>query len=375
MSPLAGSTRHAGLDRLKAGTTLLVVLHHTAIVYGGSGSWYWRELPAGDSPSSLVLTFFCAVNQAWFMGLFFMLAGYFTPGAFEAKGVAGFLRDRLVRLGVPLLFYGFVIGPATIALAQTARGDPFGATLLHFWQRGVFEAGPLWFAWALLLLTAAALCFWRLAAPSQPPADPAGHWPGERTLLAAALAIAMAAFVLRLVWPVGTTVAALQLGYCAGYIALFAFGCRAAGTRWLERVPPERARRWRRVTALALPVLALVALAGPHVPALAGRAEGGLSIPSVVYALWEPLVAWGVIGTLLVRAASAPPSAVWDGLARRAFGVYVIHPPVVVGVTLALHGWAAPPLLKFACAGAAACVLCVALAGALLRVPLLRRVL
>jgi surface polysaccharide O-acyltransferase-like enzyme len=372
--PPAVATRHAGLDRLKAGTTLLVVLHHTAIVYGGSGSWYWRELPTSERWSSLLLTFFCAVNQAWFMGLFFLLAGYFTPGALQAKGTAAFVRDRLLRLGLPLLVYGFVIGPATIALAQTARGRDFGATLLQLWQRPVFEAGPLWFAWALLLFTAAALLRGRFVAPMRP-ADPAAPWPRDSTLLAAALAVAAVAFALRLAWPVGTTLAALQIGYFASYAALFAFGYHAAGARLLERVPPGQARRWRRVAAVTLPVLAVVALAAPQTSALAGRAEGGLSVPAAVYALWEPLVAWGVIGTLLLRAGRATTSPLWDTLARRAFAVYVVHPAVVVGISLALHGWAAPPLLKFACAGVVSCALCVLLAGGLLRVPLLRRVL
>ncbi len=43
------------------------------------------------------------------------------------------MRDRLQRLGIPLLIYGFVIGPATIALAQTSRGKPFLDTLLRLW--------------------------------------------------------------------------------------------------------------------------------------------------------------------------------------------------------------------------------------------------
>lgn len=370
---MTAGSRHAGLDRLKAGTTLLVVLHHTAIVYGGSGGWYWRELPVSERWSSLGLTFFNAWNQAWFMGLFFLLAGYFTPAALQAKGAAGYLHDRFVRLGLPLLVYGFVIGPATIALARTARGQDFSDTLLGLWQRGVFEAGPLWFAWALLLFAVAAVAVSRFV-PLAAPADAA--WPGDRALWIAALGTAAGAFVLRLVWPVGTTVGALQLGYFASYTVLFVFGCRAAQARWLEAPPPERVRLWKRIGRIALPVLPAVALLAPAVPLFAGRPEGGWSLPAAVYALWEPLVAWGVIGALLLRATRpAPAGSWWPGLARRAFAVYVIHPPVVVAVTLGLRGWAAPPLLKFALAGALACALCHVLAAALLRVPGLRRVL
>lgn len=83
------------------------------------------------------------MNQAFFMGLFFLLAGYFTPPALARKGATRFVIARLLRLGLPLLFYGLVLGPATIALAQTSRGRPFFGTLERLWKRGTFENGPM----------------------------------------------------------------------------------------------------------------------------------------------------------------------------------------------------------------------------------------
>jgi len=62
-------------------------------------------------------------------------------------------------------------------------------------------------------------------------------------------------------------------------------------------------------------------------------------------------------------------------LVRRAFAIYVIHPPVVVAVTLLWRLVPAPTLLKFALSGSVACLLCYLLAGALLRVPGVNRVL
>lgn len=370
---MSAGGRNAGLDALKGGTTLLVVLHHTSITYGGSGGWFYRERPNDGSVSSLLLTFFCAFNQAWFMGLFFLLAGYFTLPALRAKGAWGFLRDRLVRLGLPLLAFGFVIGPATIALAQTARGRPFGDTLAGLWQRGAFEAGPLWFAWALLLFAAAAVTWHAVRPVGGSAGDP---WPGDGRLLAAAVGTGVAAFALRLVWPVGVNVWALQLGYFASYVVLFAFGVRAGASGWLERLPQPQVQRWRRAARFALPVLPAVALLGPVLPLLQGRAEGGLSVPAIVYALWEPFVAWGVIGLLLWRSQQPPAPSPWrQRLARRAFAIYVIHPPVVVAVALAWRDVGAPALLKFAVTGAVACALCYGLAGLLLRVPGVRRVL
>lgn len=60
-----------------------------------------------------MLTLLTAVDQAFFMGMCFLVAGYFTPGSWRKKGTVRFVRERLVRLGIPLLAFGFVRGPQT----------------------------------------------------------------------------------------------------------------------------------------------------------------------------------------------------------------------------------------------------------------------
>jgi len=99
-------------------------------------------------------------------------------------------------------------------------------------------------------------------------------------------------------------------------------------------------------------------------------------VSAALYAFWEPFVAWGIILALLSlfqrRFETLTP--LWTNLARRAYLIFIIHPPVVVGIALAWRQVALPPLLKFAVTGAAACVACYFLAGALLRVPVVRRV-
>ncbi len=59
---------------------------------------------------------------------------------------------------------------------------------------------------------------------------------------------------------------------------------------------------------------------------------------------------------------------------RRAYLIFIIHPPILVGVALAMRSFAAPPLMKFALAGLAASALCFVAAGALLMSPMVRRI-
>ena len=79
---------------------------------------------------------------------------------------------------------------------------------------------------------------------------------------------------------------------------------------------------------------------GPRLFGWQGRAEGGLSVLAAVYAWWEPFLAWGLILRLLQRCRQrvATLGPLGRRMAQRAFAVFVIHPPVVVAVSLAWRG-------------------------------------
>lgn len=378
VSPVTARSRNGGLDALRAVMTLLVLFHHTAMTYGASGGWFYHEARPDGSPSSLLLTLFVATNQAYFMGLFFLLAGYFTPGAIRAKGAWRFAWDRLVRLGLPLLAFGLLLGPVTLALAWTMDGHAFLASLLGIWRHGSFIEGPLWFAEALLIFGAAALLWYALPDRLRPAhARHEAPFPHNLAIATAALLTAGAAFAIRLWWPVGANWHGLQFGYFAGYVVLFAAGCAAAEPRWLERVPRRTARLWLMIALACFWILPASALLSPAVPALRGSFDGGWTLPALIYAGWEPAVAWGLILWLLVafqqRLAQLPP--LWRRLSERAYAIYIIHPPVLVALALAGHGIAAPALVKFAAIGTATCLVCYLLAGLLLRIPGAHRIL
>jgi peptidoglycan/LPS O-acetylase OafA/YrhL len=370
--------RDYSIDRLRSVMTALVIFHHTAITYGATGGWFWNELQPSSAPSSLLLTMFCATNQAYFMGFFFLLAGYYTPKSLERKGYGRFLVDRFLRLGVPLLVFLLILGPATAALVEWAQGNGFWATIRWLYAHQRIINGPLWFAQALLLFSMG-YCAWRgLFGASLAKAErtakpvPAGKW-----WLASALGTAGAAFLIRQWIPVGQNVFGLQLGYFAGYIFLFATGIAAWRHDWLRQLAWKNARPWIVTLIVAWPSLPIsIALAKAAGDPGKANFGGGLSWTAVLYALWEPLVAWGMISLWLLvsRERMNSPSAVWDWLNRRAYAVYILHPPVLVGIALLLHGWAAPALVKFAVVGLMACAATWLVSDAFVRVPGVRRI-
>lgn len=367
MTTLPDQNRTAFLDKLRVILTLLVILHHTAIMYGAEGGWYLRK-PADGLAAKLLLTLFCSVNQAFFMGMFFLIAGYFTTSSYEKKGAGAFLKDRSLRLGLPILGFGFVLGPFTIALAEAGPEQ----SLLDFWWNwgGAFHfnIGPLWFAYALLLfsLSYAALrgllpqLCWQFDATSL----------NHKAIAWCLLIWATASFALRLWVPTGQEKALLQIGYFSSYVLLFFLGCGAAKQRLLEQISARLALPWLVISILALPSLFAIAIACGALRGVDFHVNGGWSFAALSYAVWEPLVAAGIILSLLWYArVSAKPWAGWTRLARLSFAAYIVHAPVVVAFGRGSQNWQAASLIKFAVIGSAGVAFSFAVAALILCIP------
>jgi len=366
------------IDRLRTVMTALVVVFHAAITYSGTGFWFYRESDSTGSTSRLVLDLFCGTNQAYFMGFFFLLAGYFTPPSLERKGYARFIGDRFLRLGLPLLAFGLFLGPVTAAMVNSAQGHGFWSAFVWLWQHKLFINGTMWFVQALLLFSFG-YCVWRvifgssLTRPQRAPKPvPAYGW-----WLLSALGVGAAALAIRQVVPIGQNVFGLQLGFFASYVFLFAVGVAAWHSDWLRQLSWKDARPWLITLAIAWPCLP-VGNAYAHALSGAGKSYsfGGIPWTAALYAFWEPFVAWGLIAAWLLwfRDRMNQPSSVWTWLGRRAYAVYIIHPVVLVGVSLLLRGWAAPVLVKWGVAGTLACIGCWLVADPLVRLPGVRRV-
>ena len=117
------------------------------ITYAHTGDWYYREGGQPDFLTDALGGWFCAVNQAYFMGLFLLISAYFVPGSYDRKGPGRFFKDRLIRLGIPMALYSWVINPLFVyALFYQEISKPF----FQFFPSDFFKTnsllggGPLW---------------------------------------------------------------------------------------------------------------------------------------------------------------------------------------------------------------------------------------
>jgi len=102
-----------------------------------------------------------------------------------------------------------------------------------------------------------------------------------------------------------------------------------------------------------------------------GGFEGGWNINAFYYAIWDPAVAFGVILGLLAAAQrwGRNSTQIVSRLGSTAFGALILHPPVLVALSVLAMPWAAAPVLKFIVISCAACVASFALSAAIKSLP------
>lgn len=371
------------IDNLRILLIALVMMIHLSITYGGEGGWYYRDGRA-DTLSSILLTWHNAVVQAFSMGLFFMIAGYFTPGSYDHKGPRQFLKDRLLRLGIPMLCYDFIIGPLMayplIQVGALESGGSYLGFLTRYYSTFHIGTGPLWFVEALLIFS---ICYalWRafVKAPSPGVQDETGL-PGNLKIAVFILALAGVTFAVRIWLPVGWGFEPLnfQFPFFPQYICMFIVGIVAYRRNWLTRIPDAMGRLWLCVAVVMIVIVfpALFTLGG----AIKGNIApftGGLHWQCFGYALWEQLTGVALIIALpaLFRKRLNRQGRLTGAMAGSAYTAYIIHAPVVVLVAIAIRNISLYPLLKFVLALMISMPLSFGLGNIIRKLPLARRIL
>jgi peptidoglycan/LPS O-acetylase OafA/YrhL len=155
------SERSVAFDRVRTFIILLVVVHHSVVNFTYFGN--------GDRIRWLGFDAIVLFNDSFFMALMFLISGLFVHDSLTRRGVAGYLRSRAWRLGVPLLISIFVLIPIAY-YASFLRYHMPGTTdfnFFHYWWRtitvGPWPSGQSWFLWVLLAFDVAAAAVWWMA--------------------------------------------------------------------------------------------------------------------------------------------------------------------------------------------------------------------
>ena len=371
------------IDNLRWVMIVLVVSMHAAVTYSHLGSWYFMEDPQPPQAVLVVFAVYQTFLQAFFMGLLFLIAGYFVPAAFDRKGFDHFLRDRALRLGVPSLLYMLLIHPVTVYWLLREFANHSWPSLAKAYGpyiasgRFLSGSGPMWFALALLLFSTVYALYRKLRPKPLAPGRQAAL-PTQMQVIGLALAISLCTFLVRVWQPIGTNILNMQLCFFSQYVLLFITGILAWRRDWFIRIPYRFGMWWftASLTVGSLVWLGIVLTAlGTHTES---RLFGGWSWQSAALSFWESFFCVGVCLGLIVlfRDKFNRQGKVARWLSDNCFSVYVFHPPLLIAVTLAMRGLEAPKFAKFLLATVLG-VLVTYLASSLLfrRIPVLKRFL
>jgi peptidoglycan/LPS O-acetylase OafA/YrhL len=329
--------RRHDIDNLRALLVLLLLVFHTARLFDAE-PWHVKD-PAGSGVADLLI----ALMNQWHMPAFFLLAGMSAHYALESRGTRAFVRERLLRLGIPFVFGVLVVIPpqvyverASIGLSGRSSPIDFTGSFLDFYPRffdccypaANFSWHHLWFVIYLFVLSLVLLpVFLGLRHAKSPTASAAA-------LLLLGLGPLLAELALR---PSFRTTHDLIHDWTnlAHYGLLLVIGGYLAAQPALEA--KAHALRWQATLAgVVLTLLWLGSRAMPDLVPLQGR------IAFRIAGEWCWLVAF--LGH--ARQHLARPTALLTPFARYAYPFYIFHQTVIVLAGYQLLGWAAPWWLK-----------------------------
>jgi len=378
-----GADRRGELDLLRGLVVLGLVFFHSAVIFGAG------ELPIKRAPENVVAVLFVAFGATWGMPLLFVVAGMGVFYSLRSRDAGQFVRERVGRLLVPLVFGVLTLVPLQVYLGLRYSHEAAGG-YARFYRRwldvrpspdfpflvrpagdGPFQTGHLWFlacllGYSLLLLPLFLLARRRSAARLLDRASALSTGPG--LLFLPALPLAM------------IEVAAGSDEGMAGwnrysYAVLLGYGYLAAAD---PRIGAMMRRRWRPALALAAGLFA--AGLGAYAAADAGGAAPFVDhdpasltfrlLKTVDGWLWIVAIIGGASGIAHHRAgpdqgtSSRPRQPRWQRLAGYAnqavLPFYILHETVIVAVAYVVLSWPIPGAAQYSL------IVAVSLAGTLL---------
>jgi glucans biosynthesis protein C len=326
------------LDFLRALTMLLILPFHALVLIGLRGG-------LNDFESSVLWTI-----HVFRLPLFFLIAGFFAALVASSRGTASFLRNRAIRIGVPLVVGVLLVVPPITLEVQALSELPHRPDAQGIAAFVDLHPSFLWFLWYLTLIYAGALLI-RRALAGLPAIKRVLLHTGEQLLSgwygSLLFAIPTALMLYRQpTWIPDAPAESFALHPdLLGYYALFF----AAG--WLLLAAPDLREAieqapWRQlaISALALPpALALYLLQDR--PAI-GASPAFHLLALVLFSVASWSLVLGLLG--LARRFGSTPNRRLRYWTDASYWIYLSHFPVMAGFALIIAGLAMPEALRLA---------------------------
>jgi Acyltransferase family len=367
--------RNLSLDRARTFLTLVVLLHHAVIPY----TYFGHTDPASWAGFDVVVL----ATDSFFMAMFFFLSGLFTWPGIARKAPSVFLRDRLLRLGLPFAIAAFTVIPLAY-YAIALRHDP-GLSFTAFWWKtitvGPWPSGPIWFVWVLLAFDLTASLLYRVSAHLVDPGNrvslrgfdqPAVFW----LLLVVVTAIA---YVPALLYFGGSKWFELgpfsvQASRILLYFAYFFIGV-GVGAANIDRgilsaggqLPKQR---WLWVIATLIPYCLMWGMIYIKREILGNpdpQPHWYQAIYGTFFVLFSGSILLAILAFFLHQ--KSPGPNLLDRMQADAYGIFLVHYPIALWIQYALFDYSLPAIVKATIGFVLTVILSWGLTAALRKIP------
>ncbi|HLN00610.1 MAG TPA: acyltransferase [Bryobacteraceae bacterium] len=385
---------NVAIGYLRAFVTVLVVAHHAVLAYFQyapppmpftAEPRLWRAFPVVDSARWPGFTLFVGFNDIFFMSLMFFLSGLFVWNSLQRKGAGSFLRDRVLRLGLPFAVAAALLAPIAYYPAYlTATHSPSVAGYLRAWfSFRDWPAGPAWFIWLLLAFDGVAAGLYALSPKWGESIGRLTSRASRRPVAFFALLVGVSAAVYISMSLAFTSYAWAALGpftfqtsrlfhYAAYFLA--GVGVGAWGIeRGLLAPDGKLARRWWLWLIAALPAYAVVVAIVIAAAVQPSRMTLWTTVGGFAFAVSCATSGFAFLA-LFVRFAKKT-RRVFDSLRDNAYGIYIVHYAFVAWVQYALLPASMSGLVKGSVAFLGALALSWGFVAAIRRIPAVARVI
>ncbi|KAJ3093312.1 hypothetical protein HDU96_002383 [Phlyctochytrium bullatum] len=332
-------TRYHWVDKLKIFLTAKVVVVHCIFTLM-SHMWPLYSAVPVDAGTYIFGVVLLRFNQAFFMGLFYFLSGFFVTRSYNKKGPRGFLVERAIRLLAPIPVYELVVQPLLyVSIMTFYYNSDVGADALfnNYFTQYQFLNNPLWFILLLFVFDVLYTCVRKSnqkvheilsqPAPLEAPSPSNNQVLLYLTVIGGCLGVLT--FLVRMGSPITIWFPVIgQPAYLLQYIFCYIAGNIAYRHNLLETKFNTAVVWCTGMFVMVMFALMMVITAYAYTPSY-----GGINAPSFFYSMfemWFAAYAWLFFLVLFRIRHSREPSGFVRRIAEASYTVYLIHTPITV---------------------------------------------
>jgi Acyltransferase family len=367
--------RNLSLDRARTFLTLVVLLHHAVIPYTYFGHT--------DPTSWIGFDIVVLATDSFFMAMFFFLSGLFTWPGIARKAPSVFLRDRLLRLGLPFAIAAFTVIPLAY-YAIALRHEPELSFTAFWWKTvtvGPWPSGPIWFVWVLLAFDLTASLLYRVSAHLVDPGNrislrgfeqPAAFWLMLVVVTALVYVPSLLYFGGSKWFELGPF--SVQASRILLYFAYFFIGVSVGAANFdrgiLSADGQLPKQRWLWVFATLIPYCLMWGMIYIKREVLGNpdpQPHWYQAIYSTFFVLFSGSILLAILAFFLHQ--KAPGPNLLDRMQADAYGMFLVHYPIALWIQYALYDYSLPAIVKAAIGFVLTVILSWALTAGLRKIP------